>query len=84
MAGKLGSKADGLAPIDPNLTYPYRYFCQMVGMGELAAQAARRKGLRVLRVGKVHVVLGRDAIAYFEQYGVDDLEEYRAKQQREE
>ena len=51
---------DTLTPIDDAKTYPMATFLRAVGWGRHALREARKRGLRVVRVGGRCYVRGRD------------------------
>lgn len=55
--------------IERGKVYPLPQFSEMSGLGARAIRSARRKGLRVRRVGRRGFVSGDDFIDYLEQHG---------------
>ncbi len=51
---------EGLAPIEAGATYPLPIFQQRSGLGKDAMRAARRNGLKVIRLGGRAFVRGSD------------------------
>jgi hypothetical protein len=55
---------DALVPISDRMTYPMPVFMKYVGWGRHALTMARRRGLRVVRVGGRCFVRGADFSAF--------------------
>ena len=58
------ARNEKLNPIDSQLLYPLPVFMEYSGMSNYAVRMARRRGMRVLRVGGRGYVLGSDFITY--------------------
>src|SRR5689334_23059542 len=50
--------------IEPGSLYTLSEFSARTGLGEWALRQARRKGLRMVRVGSAKFILGADFVAY--------------------
>ncbi len=55
--------------IEPHVLYPLPVFKTHTGLGDAALRAARRNGMRVLRVGGRGFILGSDFIEYVKTHG---------------
>lgn len=63
---KSPSTAEPIGIFDPRLLYTADAVKQLCGWGEWAFRQAKRKGLRVLTVGKTTFVRGGDLIEFVE------------------
>jgi len=55
--------------IEPRATYPLGDFQRAFRFSKSAMRAARRRGLRVLYLGKVGFVRGSDFLRYLDEHG---------------
>jgi len=60
-----------LLEIRPESTYPLPTFMAAFGFTKSSMRAARRRGLRVLYIGKKAFVRGSDAISYIDTFGAE-------------
>lgn len=60
-----------LAPIVSGVIYPLDCFQRSVGFGRFAMRQARRKGLRIIRVGGRAFVRGSDFLAFVDRIADD-------------
>ena len=68
-ASTMAAKLAALGPIENGVSYPLPIFERRVGFTKSAMRAARRNGLRVIRIGKRHFVLGADWNSFLNEHG---------------
>ena len=57
-----------LEPIQAGTIYPLEIIKARLGLGVWALRTARRKGLKIRRLGRRSLVLGKDVLAYLEEH----------------
>ena len=57
-----------LEPIQSDTIYPLAIIKARLGLGSAALRTARRKGLKIRRLGRRSFVLGADVRAYLEEH----------------
>ncbi len=65
----MGAAASSTGRVSADELYTLPEIKARLGLGVSALRTARRRGLKVRRIGRLGFVLGKDLIAYVEQAG---------------